>query len=513
MSINNNSKNLKFKKRNSCLINNAAVFQWKNNMDSKNKMGNLKRLKYKTSLNLLNWKNDLKNKEIISEEEYNHIGEDLRQSLIHFDKKFLEDELKSIENTETTNLINRLPSIKNESSCFSPNGRSIVNNKNITIEASTQSLSKRREKLRLLQHTGYVYDSLDDEEIEDEIYINNYYISPHSTFIYVFDSILAILSFFCLFYIPYYLAHDTFLISSLDLKIFLFFFVDIFYIIDLVISFFRAYYDYDEILKTFISDMCYHYINTYFLVDLFSAIPFYSIFFLMELQDDNKMHIPSYSHGYFDIKINKMHYIFITNKLLKIFKTFSKTNKAILKFLNKIFKNDIIEEKSGIIFVVFILISMSNFGTCLFIFTGRNSYPSWMHNLGIESKPFWNIYICSLYYLIATITTVGYGDIHCKSYKEIIFQMILLIIGTCTYSYLISLVSNYIKKMNEESLHFEKRLKILNDIKISNPHLTEQLYEKLLRFLRYKKNTEKMKQALIINSLPYSLKNSLIIEM
>lgn len=131
----------------------------------------------------------------------------------------------------------------------------------------------------------------------------------------------------------------------------------------------------------------------------------------------------------------------------------------------------------------------------------------------MENQSFISIYICSLYYLIATITTVGYGDIYGKTIKEILFQIILLILGTCTYSYLISSVSNFIKKINEKSLIFENKLKILNEIRVTNPHLQERLYEKLLRFLRYKKGSEKSKQNDIINSLPYSLKNTLIIEM
>ena len=42
---------------------------------------------------------------------------------------------------------------------------------------------------------------------------------------------------------------------------------------------------------------------------------------------------------------------------------------------------------------------------------------------------FQSIYFISLYYIITTITTVGYGDITGQTIKEIIFQIILLIVG------------------------------------------------------------------------------------
>ena len=211
--------------------------------------------------------------------------------------------------------------------------------------------------------------------------------------------------------------------------------------------------------------------------------------------------------------MNNIHYLLLTTKLLKIFKCFSDNNRALSKLLNLLFKSDFIEEKSDIILAIFVFVVSTNFGTCIFIFLGKNVYPSWINTMKLENESFSNIYICSLYYLVTTITTVGYGDISGNSIQEIIFQIILLIIGTCAYSYLITSASNFIKKENEKTIAFENKLKILKEIKLSNPHLQDTLYEKVLRFIRYKKNTEKNKQTIIINSLPYSLRNSLIIEM
>ena len=479
----------------------------------------------KDTFNPLNWANELKNRENLTQIEYVHIGQDLRQSLIGYENK-LEEEMKHFDKTETTDLIRHLPTMKNKRNNYK---LSFCSNKfednllNINIKDLNlkDNIKLDKEKFRLLQHTGYVYDSLDDEEAEDAIEINYYYINPDSIFIYIFDSIIAILSFYCVFYIPYYLAHDSFLnLSYLKFNNFFFHFIDNFYIIDLIISFFRAFYNYEEILIKNVPEMSCHYINNWFFIDSLSAIPFYSILFFFERKSKN---IRTFSYNpinlnlnefsTFGVKLDKIHYLIFMNKLLKIFKCFSDNNRALTKLFNILSKSNIIEEKSDIFFVIFILFITLHFGTCIFIFIGRNSYPSWINAMQIENESFTHIYLCSLYYLIATITTVGYGDIYGRTIKEIIFQIILLIIGTCTYSYLISVVSNFIKKKNEKSLIFENKLKILNEIKLTNPHLQDSLYEKLLRFLRYKKNTEKNNQTIIINSLPYTLKNSLIIEM
>ena len=468
--------------------------------------------------NMMDWANDLKNKENLTQGEYAHIGQDLIQSLIGYEKTQLEKDLKNIESNETTELINRLPTLNNKNINSMSKFEDTLINVNIEDLNLKNNIKLNKEKFRLLQHTGYVYDSLDDEEVEDAIDINHYYIKPDSIFIYIFDSIIALFSFYCLFYFPYYLAHDSFLISTyLNIKIFIFHLIDVFFIFDLILSFFRAFYNYDEVLIKSIIEMFYHYFKNWFFLDLLAAIPFYSIFFFQEHKNINTKHYKNnlikFHNFTFGVKLDKLYYLLFINKLLKIFKCFSNDNRALVQLVNILYKNNIVEEKSGIFFIIFILLVAIHLGSCLFIFIGRNSYPSWINEIKVENQSFSTIYIASVYYLITTITTVGYGDIYGTTIQEIIFQMILLILGTCTYSYIISSVSNFIKKINEKSLIFENRLKILNNIKLTNPYLEDTLYEKLLRFLRYKKNTEKNKQTTIINSLPYSLRNTLLIEM
>ena len=138
----------------------------------------------------------------------------------------------------------------------------------------------------------------------------------------------------------------------------------------------------------------------------------------------------------------------------------------------------------------------------------------WIFFNNLEIKYFFHIYIGAVYYIIATVTTVGYGDLVGKNLKEIQFQVIMLIAGTCIYSWLISSISNYIKKMNERNTKFEEKLQLLEEIKLNNPHFKEKLYDKILRLLIYRKyHEDETEKNIVLESLPNSLKNSLIIEM
>ena len=54
-------------------------------------------------------------------------------------------------------------------------------------------------------------------------------------------------------------------------------FIDILFIFDLIINFFKAYYNFDEQLVTRSDKIILNYIKGYFLLDFICAIPYYSI--------------------------------------------------------------------------------------------------------------------------------------------------------------------------------------------------------------------------------------------
>ena len=55
---------------------------------------------------------------------------------------------------------------------------------------------------------------------------------------------------------------------------------------------------------------------------------------------------------------------------------------------------------------------------CIFIFIGKNEYPSWIINFNHQNKSFNQLYLVGIYYTITTVTTVGYGDLSCVTTIE-----------------------------------------------------------------------------------------------
>ena len=314
-----------------------------------------------------------------------------------------------------------------------------------------------------------------------------------------------------LIYFPLYLAKNMYFCRSyMSINNLLFHSIDIIYTIDLILGFFRAFYNFDEILVRNSNKICQHYLDTWFFLDLIASIPIFSIIKFFEKACTKEL---EYMHSkHYNINLNNLHFIFAFLKVVKIYKVF-KNNLSFKKLYRFLKENEFIHDWGNVLLFFFFFFSSINFSACLFIFVGRNTYQNWIISYNFDNLKFSDIYISAIYYIIMTITTVGYGDLVGKNITELIFQIIILIGGTCIYSWLISLASNYIKKINDNNIHFENRLRILNEIKIANPNLSKDLYEKIIRLLKYRKYYEETDKNQIIELLPYSIRNSLIIEM
>ena len=406
------------------------------------------------------------------------------------------EEIKNLEKQQSLNNIKSIKSI-NESS------------KNSSYdEISYYSIKRKKpllhQKYRVLRLKANVYDSLDDEEIEDEEEINVMYIDPNSYFTFIFDSILFVFTNISLLQVPFYLAINQQFCQNRKVTIGYLFniFIEILNILDLFFGFFRAYHNWEEQLITKNKSIAIKYLTSWFIFDLFSSIPIYSI---------NKHYEPFCKENekaskYINTILNDMNYLLLSNRLFKVFKVFwhNKAWKYISSKLN---------DYGSITLYICLFYASLNYTACMYIFIGRNSYPNWIFTAKLDSKPFSDLYICSIYILIMAITTVGYGDITCYSIDERIYQLLILIIGIVAYSLVISFVSNYIKKINEKSVGYEEKKKILDEIKITHTNFPDELYDRILRYLKFKNFHEKKFKNIIFDYLPVGLKNDLISEM
>ena len=150
---------------------------------------------------------------------------------------------------------------------------------------------------------------------------------------------------------------------------------------------------------------------------------------------------------------------------------------------------------------------------CCHIFIGYHYHSSWLFSLQekYNISNYSSIYICSFYFLITTLTTVGYGDIVCISLIERIFQIIELALGVVLYSYIISKLGDIIKRESYSTIVYNNNLAILENIRVSYPKIPYKLYKKILHHLQ--RNVHQHKKSninLLINNLPHMLKHILL---
>ena len=504
------NQNIQFKHRNSCFISNNA-FKNHNLLLSPNHRMNMKN-KYIGLLNELEIMkiNENIQKDINFIELKKKISKMKDMMLLKINKSDIGKNINNtLNNLYTIKENNELSKIDSSLSEAKPNEESYDIKKRLSKENININIRRYRDKdrTRVLYKKDNIYDSLDDDEYKDEQI--DFYIKPNSWYIKIFDSSLFISSMIYLIYVPYLLSKNFFLFKEKENFQIILIIIDLIYIIDVILNFFRAYINYEEHLIRRTKKIVLHYLRTWFLFDLIQAIPLFSLLKFVERDNQNKCLRKIINENNF---INPVSYLVLLLKIIKVYKMFN-SNTTIDYFSEILSKSETLDEYGSFIITIFLSFCFLNITSCIFIFLGRNSYPSWIIKLNIQDESYLSLYLTSTYFVIVTITTVGYGDITGNTISEIIFQVLLLIIGTIAYSFIISYFSNYTIKINKKSMTFEKNLGILQEIKLNHPNMKNSIYKEVLRNLYNEQLYEKQDKNILFDCLPYSMKNKLIIEM
>ena len=284
-------------------------------------------------------------------------------------------------------------------------------------------------------------------------------------------------------------------------------FSEIIYIIDLIFGFFRWFYNNEFKLISNKYAIISNYFYGDFLFDLIMAVPYFTIF---RFQNGAKQEFYGlYNESHFLLKI------LICFKAFKIFKINKIKNNRVFYFFNRKFaKNYYLERIYQMANFIIIILSIFNLFICFHMYMAELSYPNWIVSSNLKDKSFIDIYLASFYFIMATMTSVGYGDIVCINKEETYFQIILLSIGLVAYSWIISTVSDYVKNKSRANLSFNRDMAKLEEIRIVYPNMPFKLYNKIQQhFQRIFTQNKKYEYNLLINSLPYYLQNSVLFQI
>ena len=98
-----------------------------------------------------------------------------------------------------------------------------------------------------------------------------------------------------------------------------------------------------------------------------------------------------------------------------------------------------------------ILFTIMHVVACGWIGVGQTEgWGSWLDEGNFDfSKDESTIYVTSLYWVVTTLTTVGYGDIYGNTVQEYIYTMIVEFIGILVFSIIMSTVNSFLSAQGD----------------------------------------------------------------
>lgn len=214
-----------------------------------------------------------------------------------------------------------------------------------------------------------------------------------------------------------------------------FFVIDGIFFFDIILWFFTSYQDQNNIEIVSHKKIAINYLKTWFMIDFFSVLPIDVI--LANYQDFNKLLRL--------VRIGKMYKLVRLFRLVKILKLVKSNKRLMNQFSEKMRISAGTERLAffSVFFVIFLHVS-----SCLFIMIGKSNNddePSWLDSF--NDKPDEEVFVCSIYFVLTTTSTVGYGDITPVNTIERLYGCALMLIGVLSFTFisgaLSSILSSY----------------------------------------------------------------------
>jgi len=147
-------------------------------------------------------------------------------------------------------------------------------------------------------------------------------------------------------------------------------------------------------------------------------------------------------------------------------------------------------------------------------FYGSES-QTWLKLHDLDNQTWYIQYLYSLYWAVATMMTVGYGDIVPQNSIETLYATVTIIFGCGVYGYYLNTVGILLQDIHKEENKYNSNLRVINMF-MDRKSIDNELQMRVREYLRFIWNEEKSQndeeEAKIINSLNTYLKEELLLK-
>ncbi|KAB2091674.1 hypothetical protein ES319_A03G208200v1 [Gossypium barbadense] len=263
--------------------------------------------------------------------------------------------------------------------------------------------------------------------------------------------------------------------------------VDLFFAIDIVLTFFVAYIDTrTQLLVRDSKKIAIRYLSTWFLIDVISTIPFEALGYLFT--GNSRVGI-SYS------LLGLLRFC----RLRRVKQLFTRLEKDI--------RFSYFWIRCARLLAV-TLLAVHCAGCLYYLLADR--YPqqgrTWLGSVhpNFRETSLWIRYISAMYWSITTMTTVGYGDLHAVNTMEMIFIIFYMLFNLGLTAYIIGNMTNLVCEGTRRTMEFRNSIEAASQF-VSRNRLPPRLKEQILAYMCLRFKAESLNQQQLIEQLPKSI--------
>ncbi|KAG9402212.1 Potassium voltage-gated channel sub H member 5 [Aphanomyces cochlioides] len=289
--------------------------------------------------------------------------------------------------------------------------------------------------------------------------------------------------------------------------------IDVCFGIDIIRNFLVGYHDERDELVVNHKEIAKKYLKTWFLLDIVSTIPIESITTYFGNQ--------STSHSFSSIQLFRILRVARIIKLTRLAKLQAFFAKAETAFG---FNAGMVRLVRLVLYVLFI----SHLLACFFHLLGQPNDPptrepsenppvTWLCPPDVRMRCVrWESdsvrYLYSLYWVITTLTGVGFGDVVLVNVFERMYAILAMIIGASVFGFVIGNISTLLESMDKRAAMYQMKMMLVKDY-IRNRNLPNELRHKLKRYFEhYLSRASLFDESSILGELSLSLRNEIVHE-